>query len=94
MRRRIPSLPKTAMKLTCAEVEEYFGHALAVLGEYNAKEQVRKRFPFYRKAFCVPCGRKVHLWICRFQLIGMTCVSLKDNAAAILCIQMEGYLFP
>lgn len=35
--RKIPSLLKTAMKLTTAEVEEYFGHALAVLEEYNVQ---------------------------------------------------------
>ena len=33
--KKIPALLKAAMKLTDAEVEEYFGHALAVLEEYN-----------------------------------------------------------
>ena len=35
--KKIPSLLKSAMKLTAAEVEEYFGHALAVLEEYNTE---------------------------------------------------------
>ena len=34
--KKIPSLLKTAMKLTRAEVEQYFGHALEVLEETNA----------------------------------------------------------
>ena len=34
--KKIPSLLKTAMKLTKAEVEQYFGHALEVLEETNA----------------------------------------------------------
>ena len=34
--KKIPSLLKSAMKLTEAEVEEYFGHALAVLEEYQS----------------------------------------------------------
>lgn len=33
--KKIPSLLKSAMKLTQAEVDEYFGHALEVLEEYN-----------------------------------------------------------
>ena len=32
---KIPALLKSAMKLSSAEVEEYFGHALAVLEETN-----------------------------------------------------------
>ncbi len=34
--KKIPALLKTAMKLTSAEVEQYFGHALSVLEEYNS----------------------------------------------------------
>ena len=34
--KKIPELLKSAMKLTDAEVKEYFGHALAVLDEFNA----------------------------------------------------------
>ena len=46
--KKIPALLKTAMKLTDAEVEEYFGHAMAVLEEYNtfgkdSSVNVRKR---------------------------------------------------
>ena len=37
--KKIPELLKSAMKLTNAEVEEYFGHALAVLEEYNSPPQ-------------------------------------------------------
>jgi len=33
--RKIPGILQDAMKLTDAEVEEYFGHALSVLEEYN-----------------------------------------------------------
>lgn len=33
--KKIPALLQSAMKLTDAEVEEYFGHALAVLEETN-----------------------------------------------------------
>lgn len=36
--KKVPALLKTAMKLTSAEVEEYFGHALSVLEEYNSAE--------------------------------------------------------
>lgn len=36
--KKIPELLKKAMKLTDAEVEEYFGHALEVLEETNAAE--------------------------------------------------------
>ena len=35
--KKIPELLRSAMKLTKAETEEYFGHALAVLEEYNSK---------------------------------------------------------
>ena len=34
--KKIPALLKSAMKLTSAEVEQYFGHALEVLEEYNS----------------------------------------------------------
>ena len=34
--KKIPALLKSAMKLTGAEVEQYFGHALEVLEEYNS----------------------------------------------------------